>query len=121
MDESISQIMKKSVEVVKTVLQERTPERIREQGGIIEVSKISSQDRMLQRTVKQILNESVVPERVQWQIVESLVPRITEDSVEELKHAPQKQLVASFVMMMSSSQCLLLSCQRCCMTPPFWV
>ena len=49
-DESFSQCMEESVEVVKTVFQERISERICEQDGVIKVSKISSQDRKLQRT-----------------------------------------------------------------------
>ena len=32
-----------------------------EQGGFVEVSKISSQDRVLERTVEQTLDESCVP------------------------------------------------------------
>ena len=43
-------MMEESVEEVKTVFQERTSERICEQGGVIEVSKISSQYRILQHT-----------------------------------------------------------------------
>ena len=60
-DESISQIMEERVEVVKTVFQKRISERIFEQGGVVEVSKISSQHRVLQRTVEQTLDESCVP------------------------------------------------------------
>ena len=50
MDKSISKIKEESVEVVTTVFKERICERICEQGGPIEVSKISSQGGLLQRT-----------------------------------------------------------------------
>ena len=46
-DKSISQITEESVEVVKTVFREGVSERICEQGGVFEVSKISSQDQKL--------------------------------------------------------------------------
>ena len=42
---------RKSVEAVKSVPQERIFDKICEQGGFIDVSKISNQDRVLQRTV----------------------------------------------------------------------
>ena len=69
-DESISQIVEESLEAVKNVFQEQISERCREQGGFIEMSKISSQDQMLLRTVEPTLNESCVPhEHVQQRIV----------------------------------------------------
>ena len=63
MDESSSQIIEESVEVSTTFLQERISERICEHSGVIEVSRTSTQDRILQRTVEQILDESVVAVR----------------------------------------------------------
>ena len=50
MDESISENYGGKCRVGKTVFQERSSERICEQGGVVEVSKISSRDRMLQCT-----------------------------------------------------------------------
>ena len=64
-DEPISQVMEKSLEVDKIVLWERISERLCEQSGFIEVPKIS-RDRVLQRKVVQTLDESCVArERVQ--------------------------------------------------------
>ena len=58
MDESISQIMEESVEVIS--------ERICKQSGIIGVPRISGQVRMLQCTVEPTIDESCAPrERVQ--------------------------------------------------------
>ena len=51
---------RRGVEVVKTVVQERISERICEQGVFVEESKISSQDRVLQRAMEQTLDESWV-------------------------------------------------------------
>ena len=92
MDESSSQIMEESVEVGTTVLQERISERICEQSGVIEVSRTSSQDRILQRTVEQILDESVVAVRSVHMnecnsklpsiLVDELDPQIMEEFVE---------------------------------------
>ena len=94
MDESISQVMEESVEVVKTVLQEQPSEKICEQGGVIEVSKISSQDRMSQRTVKQTLDESCVPrELVQQRTAKQMedAPQVLEEVVEMERSAPHEQ------------------------------
>ena len=75
---------------VKIVPHERISERICGQSGVIEVSKISSQDRIFQCTKEQILDEPVVQrhrvqQRTAEQIVKLLIPPIAEDSVEEFK------------------------------------
>ena len=88
-DEPVPQIKVEIVEVVHIVPQERIW-RISEQIVVIEVPKISSQDRILQRTVEQILDESVVvQQRIDKPIVELLIPHVMEDCVEESKIAPQ--------------------------------
>ena len=65
MEGHISQIMEECLEVDKNVLSERISERTFDQSGVFEVTKISSKDRVLQRTVELTLYESCVPcERV---------------------------------------------------------
>ena len=67
----ISPINEETFEVDKSVVPERISERICEQSGIINVTKTSSQDRNLQRTVEQMLGGSV--DRVQQQAAEHVV------------------------------------------------
>ena len=63
--------MEESVEVDTGVFPERNSERICELNGMTNVTKISSQDRSLQRTVEQMLDGSV--DRVQQQNAEHVV------------------------------------------------
>ena len=82
--------MEEIVEVVKMAPQERISESTCEQNGFIEVLKISSEDRILQRTEEQILDESVVTrergqQRIDKQIVELLMPLILEEIVEVVR------------------------------------
>ena len=86
------------MEVVQTVFQERNSQRFGEHGGVIDVSKISSQDRMLQRTVEQTLGESRlsrerVRQRTAWHI---------DDVAQELL-ALLKQQSVSLVILTASS------------------
>ena len=64
------------------------------QGGVIGVSEISSQDRMLQRTVEQTLGESCVPrERVQQRTATQMddAPQYWDEVAEMEKLAAHEQ------------------------------
>ena len=70
----MSQISEKSVDVVKTVCLERVSERSCEQGGVFEVSEISSQDHILHyvlvpQTIEQLVDvpKIVFQDRIQRQ------------------------------------------------------
>ena len=66
-------------------------------AGVIEVSKSSSQDRMLQRTVEQTLDESCVPrERVQQRTANHIddAPQFLEEVVEMERLAQDKVMMS---------------------------
>ena len=101
-DEPISQILEGSVAVVRSVLHKRFSERVPQQGGDIEVSKISSQDRVLQRTVELALDESVVAlwsvshQRVQQQTAEHIMNELLPQNLEESVKVVKSFLESSF-------------------------
>ena len=58
-DRKMQRTMEQTLEVEKIILPYQTTERISEQSEFVKLREISSQNQTLQRTVKQILNDTV--------------------------------------------------------------